>query len=911
MSAGAPLPPINFKALGDALLGSAPLLVESWLPGGKRQGAEYLVLSPWRAEKTPSLSVRLSGERAGHWADFGGERRGADLVSLYAELHGIDQGPAAVELARRHGLEAVAGLVKTGTAPAAPPQPLPPPPPPQATAVDTGPKEPWRTGLPVPEFAPKATFKHFHRVPEDITHVATYSADGCLLGYVVRFRTSDGGKDTLPYTWCVSERDGAARWHWRQWDEPRPLYYPGGQSPKAAQGSRMEPPTVVVVEGERKADVLQKLLHAGAPGVYLVVGWPGGSKAWKKALWDWLAGCTVLLWPDCDGKREPLTKEEAAQCADDAAKEMAQLTKPLLPAHKQVGMVAMLGIGALLRDQHQCQAQLLPIPQPGEVKDGWDAADAIEADGWDIKRVLEFFGQAQPLPSDSPDQPATPGGAAGGAGGASGGSGGGGQKPPPAGAGTGAGDADGDDDDPFHQHLAFLCQQQACKVHQLRVNRKMLIAALRKSSLLAGCVGFNELTEGPETRQPWPWRAAAGPLIDSDPLRLGDFLSSHYKLPGASKAALEEAIDTVADENRFHPLRDWLQGLQHDGKSRIDRWLVHVLGLDPATMRPGHLRYMELVGRFILLGLTARALTPGCKFDYTPVLEGKGGLGKSTLIKELVGAQYFSDTHFEIGSGKDPYEQLAGIWGYELSEMTALKRADSEQAKQFLSSTTDRFRGAYGRYVVAHPRHCVIFCSTNKRQYLYDLTGNRRYWPFDVPNRPNLEWLQQRREQLFAEAVALLKAGAATFPTREEEEEFFVPQQRKRLVETAVQARLYELLTREGHGASEGRTTQNLTMETAFVTLDGLVVALGADAAKSTAQLEGQIKGWLEAMDWTYGRESSGQRRRGYRRPKVWPPKVEPFEDEDDAAPPGVAQQTGGVPGVGTTPEEETDRAPY
>jgi putative DNA primase/helicase len=898
----AELPPINFKALNDALLGKALSLLESWLPGGEKRGPEYVALSPWRSEKTASLCVRLSGERAGAWGDFGGDRRGTDLVELYAQLHGLSNGAAAVELARQHNLEDVAGVVRSG---AQTPTQRPPPPPPPPVKADHGPTESWRTRLPVPDFAPAATFKHYHRQAEDITHTAEYRVDGYLMGYVVRFRTSDGGKDTLPYTWCVSEGNGSAKWSWRQWDEPRPLYYPGGRSPKAVQGDRLEPTTVVLVEGERKAVLLQQLLEKHMPGIYLVVSWPGGSKAWKKAMWDWLAGCNVLLWPDCDGKREPLTRDEREQYTDEDARELAQAMKPLLPAAKQVGMVAMVGIGTLLRQQHACKVQLLPIPQPGEVEDGWDAADAIEKDGWDLARVLELFGRAQPLPE--PEGPPAEKSAAPAAAPRQGDGDGG--KPP------GGGDSNagfgGEDEDPFREHLEFMCEQMGCKVHHLRVNRKLVIAALRKSPMLRDCVGFNELTEGPETRVAWPWRPAAGPLIDSDPLRLGDYLSQVYKLPGASKAALEEAIDTVADENRFHPIRDWLTKLKHDGRPRLDRWLVYVLGLDETKLRPAKLRYLQLVGRYMLLGLTARVLQPGCKFDYTPVLEGKGGLGKSTLIKALVGGQYFSDTHFEIGSGKDPYEQLAGIWGYELSEMTALRRADSEQAKQFLSSQVDRFRGAYGRYVVAHPRQCVIFCSTNKKQYLYDLTGNRRYWPFEVPNRPNLTWLMERRDQLFAEAVSMVQAGAQIYPTPEEEEQYFVPEQRKRLVETAVHAKLYELLTREGASAREGRSTSELTSDTPFVTIDGLVVALGADAAKSTAQLESQIKGWLEAMDWEYGREGGGQRRRGYKRPKAWPPAVPDGDDDDQPGPGGPAQRTDGELSVSDSSDGGAGCAPF
>jgi predicted P-loop ATPase len=178
--------------------------------------------------------------------------------------------------------------------------------------------------------------------------------------------------------------------------------------------------------------------------------------------------------------------------------------------------------------------------------------------------------------------------------------------------------------------------------------------------------------------------------------------------------------------------------------------------------------------------------------------------------------------------------------------MTAFRRADSESVKQFFSSTVDRFRGAYGKYVQPHPRQCVIFCTTNKRQYLYDLTGNRRFWPVWINQRILLDWLKKYRDRLFAEALIAYRRGDRYFPTKEEEDEFFVPEQMLRLADTSVQSRLWELLTREGAAAQEGRSTMDLTRHCKFVTLHQLVAVLGSDAAKSTATLENQVRSWLE-----------------------------------------------------------------
>lgn len=860
--------PINFAALNDGLLGRIETLCAQWLPGGKVAGNNYTVHSVWRHEKTASLRVCVKGENVGSWADFGGEHRGNDLASLYAAVRGISMAQAAVELAHEYGLQQQANIKapRPGGANAPPPPPPPPPPPAEAKPRD---KEEWDVITPVPAGTPASKFWHF-KYKDTPEHVARYQRDGVLYGFVVRWRKSDGGKETFPHVWCTSRRDGSSKWNWRTWPEPRPLYLPGGTSPAGR--------TVILVEGEKKADALHQLLEAAAPGVYCVASWSGGCKAWSKADWAWLAGALVLLWPDADAKREPLTREEAGACADDAQRDAAQAAKPLLPAEKQGGTAAMLGIGATLAQKHGCTVQMLPIPAPGEVADGWDCADAI-AEGWDASRVLAFFGQAQPL-----------GGAAG-----EGGSKGatvlrlvpkteasacaGGPPPPGAGGGRDGSGGGPDEGDAFDRYLDFINAER----HEIGVNRKVVIAGLRKAPALDGVLGFNELTNAPCTRKPWPWRDAPGPLKETDDLRLGDWLSVVYRIKAASRAALSEAIDTVADESRFHPIRDWLKGLRHDGRPRLDKWLIHVLGLQPTDLPPKRRRYMELVGRFWLLGMVARVMDPGCKFDYSLVLEGKGGRRKSTFFRTLAGAAYFSDTHFDIGQGKDGWEQLEGLWIYELSELTALRKADSEQVKAFFSSQVDRFRGAYGKYVQAHPRQCVIGCSTNKRQYLFDLSGNRRYWPLWSEHMINIDWLAKWRDQLFAEALAAYVEGARYAPSPEEEEELFVPEQKLRLAETSVQSRLLYLLTRDSPTVADAKTTQELSVLTTFVTLDQLTAALGADPAKSTAQLEGQVRSWLESHDWMAGREGSGLRRRGWRQPGVWPPVMD--EDPGDDRP--------------------------
>ena len=861
------LPPIRFRELAEALLSRAETLVPLWLPGGTRSGHEWVCAGLSGGHGT-SCSVNISGgsKKCGHWADFATDERGKDLVGLYAAIHGIDQGKAAVQLARDYSLEDVAGVMRDD---AHKPLPLPPAAPPsnkKKTTVDEG----WKTVRPVPSIAPSVNFRHQFRAESDIEHVAEYRHGDDLQGYVVRFRTSDGGKDTLPRTWCNSSRDGASKWHWRQFDEPRPLYLPKHQLP----GGR----TIILVEGEKKADALQSLLDAGAPDLYCVASWPGGSKAWKKAGWDLLTACTVLLWPDCDAKREALSKAERDACEDDFARTILQQSKPLLPEHKQPGVSAMLGIGALLRDAYACTVHLLPIPKPGEVVDGWDCGDAINTDGWDFDRVLTFLGQAQPLPQDVQSPVAAAG---------AGGSGGGKKIDGP---------VDTEDDDPDEDELIacggrkvpkWLSWYWDANKGRWLTSRKLVITALERDPMLRDVLGLNELSNNIEARIDWPWLyGKAGPIKGSTDLMLGQYLSEKYGLPSIPRAALVEAIETIAQTRPFHPVREYLQGLQHDGKLRLNKWLVHVIGESPQTLSPRVYEYLCQVGRFWIVGMVARAMEPGCKFDYCPVLEGPGGLGKSTMARTLASSGFFSDAHFDLTRGKEGQEQVQGVWLYELAELANLGKAEVNLIKAFISMMIDRYRPSYGRTVEAFPRQCVMVGTTNEDAYLRDRTGNRRWWPIPVRHRILLDWLIRNRDQLFAEALVAYRKGESYVPTPEDEERLYKPMQESRVIETSVISEMQHLFTRDPAASGIGAVVNNLAE---FVTLAQTTLALGVDAAKSNIMLESQVRAWFKQEGWErVKRQINGMRAWGFQKPKNWP---QTQADDDIAAdmPPSVA----------------------
>jgi hypothetical protein len=100
--AGAPPVP-DFAAINRAALTRLPDVLARLLPGGRAVGAEWHTAS-LAGGRGDSLRVRLSGPRAGMWADFATGERGGDPVSLAAAVAKVSQADAARRLARMLGV---------------------------------------------------------------------------------------------------------------------------------------------------------------------------------------------------------------------------------------------------------------------------------------------------------------------------------------------------------------------------------------------------------------------------------------------------------------------------------------------------------------------------------------------------------------------------------------------------------------------------------------------------------------------------------------------------------------------------------------------------------------------------------------------------------------------------------------
>ena len=240
------------------------------------------------------------------------------------------------------------------------------------------------------------------------------------------------------------------------------------------------------------------------------------------------------------------------------------------------------------------------------------------------------------------------------------------------------------------------------------------------------------------------------PITDAAETEAGIWLGEVYGIHPPT-ARVHEVLDVVAGRSAYHPVRDYLSGLVWDGVPRLHTWLAQYLGCkeDDAS---------AAIGTRWLIAAVARVMHPGCKVDEMLILRGAQGAGKSRSLRALCAdPTWFSDTTLPIGE-KDAYQQLQGVWIYELGELDSVRRTEWTAVKAFLSSQVDRYRASYGRNPVSVPRQVIFSGSTNEATFLGDSTGQRRFWVREIGVcRP--EDLVRARDDLWAEAVHLYRAG--------------------------------------------------------------------------------------------------------------------------------------------------------
>lgn len=276
----------------------------------------------------------------------------------------------------------------------------------------------------------------------------------------------------------------------------------------------------------------------------------------------------------------------------------------------------------------------------------------------------------------------------------------------------------------------------------------------------------NEMDLTTVTRRPFPWRAVeAGKddaLTNADRAQISAHLQRAYNMPRPAQEQLNGVIDMVAQDNAFHPVVEYLECLEWDGISRVETYL-------PGAQDD----YTRRVARLVAVQAVARALDPGVKVDNCLILTGRQGLGKSWFVETMARGWTCTLGPIEGGGLRDTVMAMTRSWVTVADEGFAMKKADAEALKQFVTLTHDVIRLPYAREHVKLPRRQVIWGTTNDAVFLRAQEGNRRFLIVEVAEKLDFgKYSDEYVNQVWAEAVHIWKTSKAQYGQKDNPELF-------------------------------------------------------------------------------------------------------------------------------------------
>lgn len=386
----------------------------------------------------------------------------------------------------------------------------------------------------------------------------------------------------------------------------------------------------------------------------------------------------------------------------------------------------------------------------------------------------------------------------------------------------------------------------------VRGSAENVITILSRDSRWQGVPAYNEFTQRHVWLREPPWDGTEKPasftaeqeVTDSDDTRLVAWFARNYEMACSPEVA-SRGLTVVAEKHRFHPVRDYLNGLTWDGTPRAHYWLIDYLGVEDTE-------YARAMGSKWLISLVARIFEPGCKSDCVLLLKGKQGIKKSTALK-IMGGEWFSDAISDVTT-KDAMVDLAGVWILEWAELAGMSKAERNAVKRFLSRWFDRYRPPYGKRLVTQLRQCGFAATANDDETLTDPTGNRRWLPVTA-TRVDDAGLHRDRDQIWAEAVQMYRDRVPWWITDEEAE----------LLAAAQEAQEAERQPHPWEDLLQTRIPATVNFVTGPEVLAD-ILRLSARDCQRGAQMS--LADTMRGLGWSRARVTiEGERVRGYVRP--------------------------------------------
>ena len=222
-----------------------------------------------------------------------------------------------------------------------------------------------------------------------------------------------------------------------------------------------------------------------------------------------------------------------------------------------------------------------------------------------------------------------------------------------------------------------------------------------------------------------------------------------------------------------HPIRAWLDELHpytHDQPDWIDMVASQVRVKPSGDEARGDKAKGEELWRGCFkkwfVAMVASWMKDEVVNHTVLVLVGLQGIFKTTWLDRLIPPAlraYSSKLPLSGQISKDDRLRLCENGMLNIDELDAICGREMNIVKSLLTSTDVNERAAYGRLKERRVRLASFCASTNKREFLTDITGNRRWLPFEVESIENPFYALIPYERMYAQAKALVEEGTYSY----------------------------------------------------------------------------------------------------------------------------------------------------
>lgn len=203
-----------------------------------------------------------------------------------------------------------------------------------------------------------------------------------------------------------------------------------------------------------------------------------------------------------------------------------------------------------------------------------------------------------------------------------------------------------------------------------------------------------------------------------------------------------DSLLKISRKHKYNPFIDYIKDNRNSNHEIIEDVFNCLVLNDPNNYRNTYLMYFT---KWLLnvVRMANNTIQKGWQSEGVLVLQGKQGCRKSTFCQKLISNNnWFKGGNEAKPSEKDSVKQNTKYILVELGEFDSTLKGDQAKLKAFFTQTSDEYRAPYARCEEIYPR-ITSFCATvNRKDFLKDETGSRRFWVIPI-ERCDIDALQK------------------------------------------------------------------------------------------------------------------------------------------------------------------------